>query len=157
KPCRRISPLSGVQLEEALVDGAPARPVALAAGGGPRREAYAIDLKGRGAHTVQFRFVTAVQSTGDSRDIQIQIPELPQNRLTLTAPAGARFLYAPGGRGRQQVTPLGGSGTDKGLRLEADLGQVSSIHLRWQQAAGDLAGSAKEPPATVDIREAYLW
>jgi hypothetical protein len=166
EPARLVIPLGGVKLEEARLDGAPAQPVHVTDGeagahkpqnGALAREAYAIDLKGKGAHSVQFRFVATVQGAGEVRDLQIRIPELTQNRLTFTAPAGAEFLYAPGSRGRQLVTPLGDSKAVKGLRLETDLGQTNSIHVRWRQAAANSTGAAKEAPTLLDIREAYLW
>jgi hypothetical protein len=163
KQARIIFPLSEVQLQEARLDGKQAEPIALPANepgtSGPRsrRDRYAIDVQGRGFHTLRLRFGTSVQSAGNRRDIEFRIPELAQNRLTLTVPAGAHFLYAPAARGRQSLTPLANKENNKGLRLEADLGQVSSIHVRWQQAAVGSTKSAKEPPASLDVREAYLW
>jgi hypothetical protein len=171
QPGQIIIPLGGIQLQEAILDGVPAKPVVLPAGelgnigrgNGPAGfESYAIDVTGPGFHTLQLRFVRAMQSTGEERDLQFPIPEVAQNHLTLTAPGEARFLHTPGSRGRQFLTPLDGPGVNRGMRLDADLGQVGFIHVHWRQAQDskpdhNQPSLVNESASIVEVREAYLW
>lgn len=150
EPAALTLPLAGVQLKEALVDGAPANPVSLR----PPREGYTLEVKGRGPHTVRLTFAGQVTSSGEDRDLRFTIPELAQNRLaSLEVPAGANYLHIAAGRGQGAQYVSAGAGPDsaKGLRLEADLGRVSTFHARWRQESGPVK------PARVRVREAYLW
>src|SRR5205823_6058952 len=81
---------------------------------------------------------------GDDREFRLPIPELPSNHLSFRAPAGTANLRTVLWRGAQRVS----SGA-AGPRLDADLGQVGALHLRWNREP------RTEP--TVRIKEAYLW
>jgi hypothetical protein len=148
-PAALTLPLGGVQLREALFDGAPAHPVALP----PPREGYTLEVKGRGGHAVTLRFAAPVSATGDDRDLRFTIPELGQSRLVLDVPPGSGYLYGAAGKGLQRVSPAPGprAAAEKGLRLEADLGRVSTLHARWREEG------ARPKPPLVYLREAYLW
>jgi hypothetical protein len=133
-------PLAGVELLDALLDGAVAYPVALT----PQQVGYAFPVKGRGSHTLRLRFSVRLPAGGDERELRFGVPELLASRLTLTAPGEVQYLHAVGGRGAQRVA-AGASGT----RLEADLGRVGTVQVRWRRPAGT--------PAEVGVRELYLW
>ncbi|MBV9125194.1 MAG: hypothetical protein JO112_17700, partial [Planctomycetes bacterium] len=141
-------PLGGVQLQEALLDGAMVDLTALA----PPREGYSLQVKGRGSHTLTLRFAVSVTALGEDRDLKLTIPELVQSRLTLDVPAGVRFLYSLAGRGWQKVNPTpAGPEKPAGLRLETDLGRTGVVHLHWRQEVAP----PQEP--VVRVREGYLW
>jgi hypothetical protein len=143
-PASLALPLGIVQLQEARVDGALAYPVPLPA----PRVGYALRVQGPGLHKVQLRFTARVQGAGEERELRFAIPEVAQSQLTLHAPASARYLQTVGTRegGAQQVQADAG-----GSRLHADLGRVATLHARWRQE------SAPAGPATVQVKEAYLW
>lgn len=142
-------PLGGVQLKEALCDGAPAHLVAVRAA----REGYAVAVKGQGMHEIVCRFRVPLTVAGAERGVRFAIPELPQSRLVLNVPAGVRYLSSVAGRGSQTVTPAlkPGAPADKALRLEADLGRVSALNARWSQEG------SRAPLAAVQVHELYLW
>jgi hypothetical protein len=142
EPAVLTLPLGGVQLQEALLDGAAAQPQAAR----PPAEGYLLAIKGRGAHTLVLRFSASVAAAGNDRSIRLAIPELVQSRMTLEAPAGATYLRGVGAQGAQRVMPA-----PKGLRLEADLGRLNVLDIRWH-LDGDTSKTA-----AVTVREAYLW
>jgi hypothetical protein len=137
-------PLSGVRLlDEVLLDGAAAYPVAL----GPPQGGYTLKIQGRGPHTLRLHFRVAIQTDGDSRELHFTAPRLTQSRLALNLPPGAGDPQAPARQGEQRITA-----TPEGTRLEADLGPVSApVLVRWRQENGP-----PQPPA-MQVREAYLW
>ncbi|MBY0522421.1 MAG: hypothetical protein K2R98_03445 [Gemmataceae bacterium] len=137
-----LLPLGGVQLTEALLDGAATHPVAVR----PPREGYSIEVKGRGSHSVLVRFSVPLAATGDDRDVRFTIPELPRNRLLLDVPPGAGYLQVAEVRGAQRVIS-----DDKTARLEADLGAVGTVRVRWRRDA------SRPNPAVVTVRESYYW
>jgi hypothetical protein len=139
-------PLESVQLKEALVDGAAARPVAAR----PPRDGYVLELQGRGAHTVVVRFEAPVSASGEDRALRFGVPPLAQSQLLLELPASARYLQAVGGRGAQRVAAAGPA-PGAPLRLDADLGHVAAIHARWREQGAHAARPV------VRVREGYLW
>jgi hypothetical protein len=131
-------PLAGVQLEEVLVDGARTAPLPAATG-------YNVAVKGKGDHVLTLRFRVSVTSAGPDRDLQFTLPRLPQSRLTLTVPEGARYLQALVKQGATTHEP-------RDRRLEVGLGQVAApVHFRWRQEAGPA------PVPVLKVQELYLW
>jgi hypothetical protein len=132
-------PLAGVQLREALLDATLAFP--RAAG-----DRILIPVRGRGPHTLELAFSAPCPGPGEDRELRFTIPELPMSRLTLRAPPRAAYLQALAWRGAQRVTE-----EPDGRLLEADLGRVGSVHVRWRLEGGEA------PRPVVRTREAYLW
>jgi hypothetical protein len=134
-------PLTGVELLEALLDGAAAYPVAAPAPG----NGYAFKVKGRGDHVLRLRFAVRLPAGAEDRELRFGVPELLASRLTLSVPGEAQYFHAVGGRGAQRV------GTESSTtRLEADLGRVGSVQVRWRRA------NRATPPA-MRVKELYLW
>ena len=137
-------PLSGVELSEMLLDGAPSLPTAPTA----PQTGYGVRVQGRGAHTLRVRFsARAVEAQGEY-EVRCSIPRLPRSRMQITwkdqvhDPA---VVIGPQG-GAQLVT------RDNGLqRLEADLGRTTALHVRWRGA------SATRDKPQMEVREAYAW
>lgn len=142
EPATVILPLAGVELHEALLDGAAAFPVAVA----PPRIGYAVRVQGKGLHVLRLRFTVPVAGTGADREVRCTVPELARSHLTLRASAGVRAPLAVLCRGAQQVRDEGDTAV-----LDADLGRVNVLHLRWRDE-----GRNPVPPQ-VQVREAYLW
>jgi hypothetical protein len=137
-----VIPLGGVELREMSVDGKPAAPTAVAA----PQIGYQVTLAGHGWHGIACRFTVPLSETGGEREIRFAVPELARNQLRLAVPRPAGYLRAVAGYGAQQLT-----GDAEGLHLEADLGRVSTLHLRWRQE-----GSDPRPPE-IQATELALW
>jgi hypothetical protein len=141
-------PLGGVDLEEALLDGARAYPVPAP----PPRVGYLLPLAGRGNHTVRLVFgVRVVQGQGDERELRWTVPEVAQSWLSLDLPAGTQLLSAVPGRGAQGLTR-----DAQGLRVTAELGRgepgrPAGIAVRWQAGAGGAR------PPVVRVKELHWW
>jgi hypothetical protein len=136
-------PLDGVGLREAVWDGSTAYPEALAR----PQNGYSLKVQGRGNHTLRLRFSVRIQpSAGDDQDLRFTIPELVRSQLTLVVPEGARYLQAVVGRGAQRVIP-----DPTGVRLEADLGRVATVHVHWRHE------SPRPSSATAEVKEVYYW
>ena len=136
--------LGGVELAEgALVDGAAAYPVALA---GPQA-GYTLEIEGRGPHTVSLPFTARVVETAEHTDLTFTVPKLAQSRLLLTLPSGVQSPTVLSALGAQRA---GAAGTGP-VRVEADLGRESAVHVRW------LAASRSPRAVKLQVREAYLW
>ncbi len=139
QPSPLALPLSGVQLGDAKLDGAPAF---LRATG----DHYLVPVHGRGPHTLEVAFSVPCAATGDDREMRFGVPEIANSRLTFDAPVGANLLRAIYWRGAQNLE------TDAGRpRLDVDLGQVGTVHVRWR------VGETAAPPATIQAQETYLW
>jgi hypothetical protein len=141
-------PLAGVNLEEALLDGARAFPRTLT----QPREGFSLPVEGRGWHVVVLRCSMPVSGSGEDRLLAFTVPELVQSQLSFTAPAGSAFLASAGSRGQQQV-----EANSEGTRLQADLGRLLpdakgnvTLQVRWRE------GGKPQPPV-VRLQEAYLW
>jgi hypothetical protein len=130
-------PLSDARLEGATVDGAAAFPTAA------RPDAYTIAVSGAGRHVIELRFAATVGTNGPEREVRFGVPEVPAAKLTAALPGAAR-LPAVVGRVGRQVTSNGGATT-----VEADLGGVRVIHLRWREGAGGAA--------VLKVREGCVW
>jgi hypothetical protein len=135
-------PLAGVNLTDAMLDGASAYPAFQR----QPREGFSLRLQGRGVHALVLRFTVPLPGLGDERELRFGIPELPTSRLTLRVPGTKGYLYAAEARGAQHV------GTDGALlKLDADLGAVKTLIARWH----------KEEPqpsaAVVNLKESYYW
>lgn len=141
QPVSLVLPLSGVQIGDARLDGAP---VSLTALRSPR-EGYGLRVKGTGVHKLAIDFRAAIAVDGDARDLKFSVPDLPESHLELKVPSGAQHVQALGARGAQSVDNANGS-----VQLQAELGRIAAIHVRWRQASG------KAIPV-VHVREAYLW
>jgi hypothetical protein len=135
-------PLDGIELQEALLDGRPAYPVAAL----PAQSGLSMKVIGRGHHKVQLRFSVRLSVDSDNRDLHFAIPEVAQSQLILTVPDGAKYLHNVFGRGAQRLTHDG-----KGITLRADLGRVNAVQVQWRQEG---PGSTS---AVAEVRELYLW
>ncbi len=131
-------PLGDARLEGATVDGKPAFPAM------PGPNAYALAVGAAGRHEVEVRFAATVTANGSERDLRFGVPEAPEAKLTASFTAAARQPVAPGRVGRQSLTTAGDRVT-----LDADLGPVKTVHLRWREGTGGAA--------TVKVREACVW
>ncbi|HLJ98123.1 MAG TPA: hypothetical protein VKU02_33495 [Gemmataceae bacterium] len=134
-------PLGGVELREVLLDGNEAYPAALP----PPQTGYSLKVQGRGVHRVRTRFAVRI-GVAEDQDLRVTIPELAQSQLTLWAPPGAHYLQASSARGAQQVHL-----DPKGIRLDADLGRISSLVVHWRQEP------EPAPAPAVQVKEAYYW
>jgi hypothetical protein len=135
-------PIGGVELREAFLDGNAAYPTALL----PPQNGYALRLRGRGVHTLRMHFAVRIPTAGEDRDLRFTIPEVVQSQLSLIAPEGARYLQVVFGRGAQRISP-----DPQGVRVEADLGRISTLQVHWRQEL------PQRPPAAVQAKEAYYW
>src|SRR5439155_25953947 len=84
-------------------------------------------------------------SAGPDRKVRFTVPELPVSVLTLDGRPGAVQLQALAWRGAQRVTP-----GPAGPHLDADLGRVSAVQLRWREPGGP-------PPPRPKVQEFGLW
>ncbi|HLN30033.1 MAG TPA: hypothetical protein VK395_19985 [Gemmataceae bacterium] len=141
-PADLAIPLSGIELRDALLDDNPAYPMSLP----PPLNGYTIKVKGRGSHRLRLHFAVPKLGAGQEEELRFAIPELLQSQLSLTVLAGASYLHAPTARGAQGIT------SDlPGTHLNADLGRIAALHVRWFQA------HEHATPATVNLKELYLW
>jgi hypothetical protein len=134
-------PLAGVELQEATLDNAPAYPVIETA----PQSRFALKVRGRGNHVLHLRFLVR-PPLGEDRELRFTIPELAQSHLELTVPAGASHLRTVLGKGAQRITP-----TTPGTHLDADLGPVSTLHVRWHEEG------PRALPTAVQVKEFYYW
>jgi hypothetical protein len=154
-------PLYEVTLRDALLDGAPANPTMAPAIPGRSPGGYSLLIRHRGTHAIRLHFTVPVQAAGDMSNLHFKIPELAMSRLILEAPPGSSFPHAVAAKGAQRVIPTAASSKNKGNHLEADLGQSSTLHVRWRH---DEPPSVSPPDpggryrgGTVRVREAYFW
>jgi hypothetical protein len=141
-PTTLTVPLSSVQLTEAQVDGAPAFPTVVK----QPREGYRFRVKGRGLHTIALWFSVPQPAASDERDVRFSIPELARSRLLLRVPATVGYLHAVEARGNQRL-----SGDKSQQQLEADLGAVGLLRVRWRK------DEPKPGQAVVSVQESYYW
>lgn len=130
-------PFVGSALRGITVDGSPGLPRT-------EREVIVVPMRGKGIHELQFSFSTPIQH-GELASLRIPISESARCRLTFQAPKDARHVQALSCRGQQRAL----SDSDR-QRIEADLGPVKSIYLRWLPA-----GNVE--PSSFQCSEAYLW
>jgi hypothetical protein len=153
-PVRFTLPLRGIQVKEALLDGAPVALQYVKTVSPLAFEGYQLEIKGRGTHALLMQFQAAVTVKGDDCDLKIDIPEVAQSRLTLDLQPGTSRPHVLACRGALRVTALpaiDGQSVTKGWHVEVDLGRVNNLHLRWRKEIG-------QPQApTMQVREGYLW
>lgn len=137
---RLTLPLAGIQLQEALLDGAAAFPRAVRA----PVEGYVLEVKGHGMHTVVLRFAVPVSGSVGERELRCTIPELAQSRLVLGLPSGTRFVDTPGGHGLQTIA-------GEPPQLQTDLGRTATLHVRWRPE--EVPGRSP----VVQVQESYYW
>jgi len=131
-------PLVGARLERVEVDGKAALPSAI------RPDQFAIPVVGRGRHSVEARFAVPIAATGPEREVRFGVPESPDAHIAFQAAAAARQLQAVGRFGERTAT------IDKdGARLEAALGALRTVQLRWREGAGGTAA--------IGAREGCVW
>ena len=130
--------LADARLERVTVDGAVAFPAA------PRPDAYAVAVGGPGRHEVEVRFAATATTSGAEREVRFGVPEVADAKLNASLPGAARQPQAVGRVGRQTVGTAGDRAT-----VEADLGAVKQVQLRWREGA---AGAA-----VVKVREGCVW
>lgn len=142
-----LLPLGGIRVREARCDGTEC-PLAIPE---PPREGYEVSLPGRGHHEVEVYFAAPIQQPGGEREILVGVPQLAQSRLTVSAADGSRPMYAVTCRGVQSATPATAVRAGSQMRLEADLGAIALLHVRWR------APNVDKAPAPTQVREGYLW
>ncbi|AMV23089.1 hypothetical protein VT84_01665 [Gemmata sp. SH-PL17] len=130
-------PLGDARLERVTVGGAPAFPVV-------RADGYAVPLPGSGRHEIEARFAVTATVSGSEREVRFSVPEIADTKLSAVLPGTAAQPHAAGRIGRQVVARAGENAT-----VEAELGAVRSVQLRWREGAG---GSA-----VVKVREGCVW
>jgi hypothetical protein len=135
-------PLSGVELQELSVDGAAAYPEALT----PPEEGYLIRLSSAGQHQITARFTSYLTAQGTDRELRFRIPRVPECRLHLDLPKEAGYVRGAAGRGTQKIVK-----DTAAVRLDADLGHVSSIQVNWKDSG------EPEKKAAVQADEMHVW
>lgn len=130
-------PLAEARLERVTVNGTAALPAS------PRPGAYSVVLPRAGRNELEVRFVVGVGGSGPEREVRFGVPEGPVARLTAALPGTARQAQVVGRFGRQTVL-LGDP-----VRVEADLGPVRAVVLRWRDGTGGAAA--------VRVREGCVW
>jgi hypothetical protein len=136
-------PLTGVQLRDVKLDGAPAFPRATG-------DRYLVTVQGRGPHTLEVSFSAPLDPHGDAtgeadRELRFGIPDVVSSHLTLAVPSGATQVQALSWRGAQQIEADAGH-----PRLDVDLGRVNAVYVRWRP-------EGQRRPAMVRTKETYLW
>ena len=132
-------PLADARLEQVLVNGTRAYPAA------PRPGVYTVPLPEKGRHEVEVSFAVPLGGTGAERELRFGVPECPTARVVADLPGAARQVQAIGRIGRRS------SVDGERVKLEADLGAVKTVHLRWREGAG-MGGTA-----SVKVREGCVW
>jgi hypothetical protein len=137
-----VLPLGGAELREAQCDLLPAFPMSAPTG----QTGYLFRLRGAGRHILSLRFSAPVKILGSERDCSVSVPDTIAARLDFTAPGGSQRLQAVLARGMQQVTVEPDS-----VRLQADLGRISTLQIRWR------AAQPKEDSPALEVKESYVW
>ncbi len=130
--------LPDARLERLTVGGVAAFPTV------PRPDTYAIALPGPGRHEVEVRFAATVTTAGPEREVRFGVPEVVDAKLSASLPGAARQPQAVGRFGRQVVGVSGDHAT-----LDADLGAVKQVQLRWREGASGAA--------VIKVREGCIW
>ena len=130
-------PLAESRLERVTIDQNPAFPAA------PRPGVYTVPLPGLGRHEIKVSFAVPLTGTGPEREIRFGAPECPITRVTAELPGAAKQAQMVGAMGRQTLLEA------EQVKLEADVGAVRTVHLRWREG---LAGTA-----AIKVREGCVW
>lgn len=132
-------PLTGIQLQEAKLDGKPAFLRAVG-------DQYQLKVSGRGVHKLEVTFAAPILTNGETRDMRFGVPESPITHLSLSMPSNVLQENSPTGLGAQE------RGTTNGQRtLQADLGHVGTLTARWR------VDDARARTAIVRSQQVYLW
>lgn len=131
-------PLADARLEHVRVNGKEAFP------GVQRPGVYRVPLPGSGPFEIEVQFAVPVSGTGPDRELRFGVPECPFTHLTADLPPSARQPQVVGRIGRQ--TTISG---EKRVRVEADVGTVRMVQLRWRDGPGGAAA--------VRVREGCVW
>src|SRR5262249_34842896 len=115
-------PLAGIVVREAQLDGAPAYPSAMPGGG------YVVQVKRRGLHKIMVRFLVNLTEQGAEGELRFKVPEVAQSGLILEMPQEARHVQVIQCLGSHRI-----SESAKSTLLEADLGRVKTIQVRWRR------------------------
>jgi hypothetical protein len=138
-PVPLVLPLDGVQLTgDVWLDTARAHPIVGSDG-------YVLTVKGARRHKVELRFRAPVVRTPEDRSVTATLPPVLQAHLDFHLPPGAaspQALVAQGAQG--EITNASGK------HLEADLGRIKTLQVRWLD---------ERPGATphLELRAAHLW
>ena len=122
-------PLSGANVATITLDGTPAFPEALPAGG------FSLDLSA-GIRRIEATLVVPVRRTGNEREIRFEGPDVPRGTLAFSAAPGTTAVSVSSRRGRQ---------TPDGAVTRADLGEGRSVVVRWRPARADRTPPPPEP------------
>ncbi|QEG31947.1 hypothetical protein GobsT_67950 [Gemmata obscuriglobus] len=131
-------PLGDARLERVTVNGAPAFATA------PKPDTYAVPLGAAGRYEIDIRFAATVTASGAERELRFGTPDVPDTKLTAVLPGAARQPQSVGRLGRQTTATAGERTT-----IEADLGAVKHVHLRWREGV--------DGAAAIKVREACVW
>lgn len=105
---------------------------------------YALELPGKGRQEVRAQFVLSASGGTAERELRFGAIECPQTTLTVHAERNLRQLYFPGRVGRWSLDTR-----SPDRRVQAELGGVRQVVLRWREEGG---GTAQ-----LRLREACLW
>jgi len=130
-------PLAEARLEGVSVNGTVALPTATRPG------TYTVPLGRAGRNELEVRFSVSVTGTGPEREVRFGVPEVAVARLSADLPGTARQAQVVGRLGRQSL------GVGERVRLEADLGAVKGVVVRWRDGAGGVAA--------IKVREGCVW
>jgi hypothetical protein len=111
---------------------------------GSDRKTYEFPISGRGMHTLIVRF-TSLTIGGPDHESRLTLSEFPICSATVEFPPGSTEMQFMASRGVQRA--------DMGRhapRLEADLGRIGVVQLRWRS-------KANVPPTPGTVESLHLW
>ncbi|MCS7021716.1 MAG: hypothetical protein NZU63_07815 [Gemmataceae bacterium] len=132
-----LLPLGDARLEAVRIHDVAAYPSVVRPG------LYAIPLPGKGRQEIHARFVVAISGNAD-RELRWGIPECPRTTLVVLAQSPLHQLFIPSRLGRLQIAQA-----KHPWRMQAEVGSVRQIILRWRQTGDGVA--------TLRVREGCLW
>lgn len=127
-------PLSGVRLEHAALDGESVSISPQSPEGG-----FLMRIERPGGHKIELRFQVPVRTDRAVREVRFGVPPLTTSVMKVRLPPGSTEGHLIGIRGRQVLK----TEADQPSVVEADLGRVPEVHLRWfgpTTAAGPMQG-----------------
>lgn len=132
-----VIPLGDVRLESVRIHDTIGYPVLVRPG------VYALELPAKGRQEIRAQFVLSTSGTAE-RELRFGAIECPQTTVTVHAERNLRQLYFPGRVGRWSLDTRSPT-----QRVQAELGSVRQVILRWREEGG---GTAQ-----LRLREAGLW
>ena len=140
-PHRLNMPLSGVKLESVSLDGSPAFPEPLPAGG------FSLSLPNRGTHVISATFAVPIRVMAREREIRFSGPDVALATVEFTAKNASTRVDVISRRGRQ-TTSL----RDSHSVTSAELGEGRTVTIRWREQ------DSKPVTASTDTTlEAAVW